>query len=432
LTLLAEHRVDDAPAYATHFTSDLGNGGPPSSFETLNPANSSETTSIYAELRAPLFGDTEPAPFLRGLEVQMAARRDEQRTLFNRYHLDGSIEPDQATYTGVAYTVGAKVSPAPWVMLRGSYATGEQPPAINDLIETDPQPSAIFDDPKRPGDVPTIFLLREGGNRDLAPVQANTLFLGAVVTPFSADGPRFAIDYSQIRRRGDVMRNLFAEDILAHEDYWPTRVTRGPLTDADVASGFTAGPVLAIDARTMNGGALEVDAIDLHANWPLNFLGGMLRIYADASYQMRNTQTELFRPATERAGHFGGPLQWRANGGFEWSTSDLTLGANLQYFDGYSLLTPGLFEQSGEQMAHVQGATRIPSQTYLDLYASWHLPILSFGPLRDARLDFGIVNVLDEAPPRETAYYPIIGTAGYSRYGDPRQRRFELVMSSHF
>src|SRR5262249_26445035 len=142
------------------------------------------------------------------------------------------------------------------------------------------------------------------------------------------------------------------------------------------------------------------EALDIGANWPLSFHGGRLRFYADATYQMRNTRRDLFQPAEERAGHFGGPLRWRANGGIEWWMGGLTLGANAQYFDGYSLLTPGPLAMDGEAMALAEGSTRIPSQTYLDLYASWRLPPLAPAPLHDVTLDLGIVNVLDKAPPR--------------------------------
>jgi len=73
----------------------------------------------------------------------------------------------------------------------------------------------------------------------------------------------------------------------------------------------------------------------------------------------------------------------------------------------------------------------VSSQTYVDLYATWRLPFLNVGPVREATLEFGVVNVFDTAPARETAQ-PYTGGPGYSLYGDPRQRRFEVTLSSHF
>ncbi len=55
------------------------------------------------------------------------------------------------------------------------------------------------------------------------------------------------------------------------------------------------------------------------------------------------------------------------------------------------------------------------------------------------KVDLGVVNVFDKAPPRESTYslaqfagIPVAGPPGYSRYGDPRQRRFVLTLSAAF
>src|SRR5262249_37682244 len=120
--------------------------------------------------------------------------------------------------------------------------------------------------------------------------------------------------------------------VLAHEDFWPQRVTRAPLTDADRALGYTAGPVTALDLRATNGTSRQVDALDVHAEWPVRFLAGRLMLYAEATHQLSDRQTELFEPAVQYAGYLNGPLKWRANGGFEWSRDPLTVGANVQYF----------------------------------------------------------------------------------------------------
>jgi iron complex outermembrane recepter protein len=82
-----------------------------------------------------------------------------------------------------------------------------------------------------------------------------------------------------------------------------------------------------------------------------------------------------------------------------------------------------------DSMVIVQGSREIPSQTYVDLYTRWRLPLRE----QDVTLGFGAINIFDEAPPRETIYAASAVTGpSYSRYGDPRQRRFELVVSSHF
>jgi iron complex outermembrane recepter protein len=259
-------------------------------------------------------------------------------------------------------------------------------------------------------------------------MSANSVFLGAAITPFGEDGPRFAIDYSRVRRKGDIIE-IFSQEFFENEERWPDRIVRGPLTDEDVALGYTGGPVIALDARAMNAGSVESESMDLHAEWPFPALGGRLRLYGDVTYHMRNFHRVLLSQDFDHAGYFSGPLKWRANGGLEWSTADLTFGANVQYFGEYSILFAG--NTLPDLTAELQGSDHIDAQTYLDVYAGWRLPNPSFGPVRDLTLEFGINNVLDARPPRETTFGIWI-TPSYSRYGDPRQRRFELVLSAHF
>jgi outer membrane receptor protein involved in Fe transport len=433
LTLLAEHRAEDVPAYTQYSvtTDDAG-------ITTLEPtplsSRGTATTSFYAELRPRLFGDIAPSPFLRELELQFAIRHDAEKDDFARDPLDMSSEFIHAKFTGTAYTAGAKVSPARWLTVRGSYATGEQPPVLNELAELIPQPvtSSSVTDPKR-GDTELgadgAYVLRSGGNASLKAARAATASLGAILTPSGKDGPRLAIDYSRVRRTRDLARPD-AVEILAHEDAWSGRVERAPLTDADRANGYTAGRLTLLDTRVGNGGSVIVDALDMHASWPLLLLGGRLELYADATYHIRDTEKAPFQPDVESAGYREGPLKWRANGGFDWSTERVTLGANLQYFASYLVLVQGSLSAQNGIVTEVQGSRSIPPQSYLDLHATWRLPGLDFGALDALAVELGIVNVLDRAPPREASFIDL--GPGYSRYGDPRQRRFELGLSAHF
>src|SRR5262249_46380833 len=155
------------------------------------------------------FDDTA-SPFLRGLEIQLALRHDEQDDDFAADPSDVDSGRLQARFAATTYTIGAKLSPLPWLMLRASYATGEQPPSLGVLEgEQDLTTSyAYANDPKR-GGAPLgsegDYLLRFGGNPGLKALDARTLFLGAVFTPFGPDGVRLAIDFSQVRKSNDVL-----------------------------------------------------------------------------------------------------------------------------------------------------------------------------------------------------------------------------------
>jgi hypothetical protein len=167
-------------------------------------------------------------------------------------------------------------------MLRGSYATGRQPPPLEDLISTERTTCVEFFDPERRGadECPeAVLLVRAGGSSDLEMVRASTLSAGAILMPLGAVGPRLSLDYSTVRRTGDPYL-LDEARVLAEEDRWPERVTRAPLTDEDRARGFTAGRLTLLDARAANGGSLTVKTLDARAEWPIEILGGRLQAYA--------------------------------------------------------------------------------------------------------------------------------------------------------
>jgi iron complex outermembrane recepter protein len=430
LTLLAERTTEEMPESERTLVSSFG--GPPQTDVVIAQPHSNDTTSLYAELRTRLFGETPPAPMLRGLEFQLAIRRDDREEDF--FQSEDTATRLHAHFTGTTYTAGLKLTPTRWLTLRGSYATGEQPPQITALREMETLTAApLGRDPKRGN----TFLGSDGGyyykssgNPDLEPARANTAFLGAVLTPFGEDGARFVLDYSRIERTRDFMLPL-TQEVLDHEDFWPERIERLPLSDSDRTLGYTGGRIRTVDARANNGGSLEVDSLDARAEWPMEFLGGRLRLYADATYHMRNVAKGLFRPDQRRDGYREGPLRWRGNGGFDWSNAWLGIGANVQYLGDYRIIFDDNSPGGDDLHIMLQGSREVPSQTYLDLNATWWLPVPSSGPVKDLALNFGVANVLDEEPPRENSFV-FRQRFGYSRYGDPRQRRFELTLSTHF
>jgi outer membrane receptor protein involved in Fe transport len=433
LTLLAERRSEDVlPGRDVEF---LHWEGPPITNEFVTDPRSRLTYSYYGELRSRLFDESARTPLIRGLELQLAVRYDKQEDSFQRNEVLPGEEVFHSSFASTAYTAGAKISPLPWLMIRGGYATGEQPPAVSGLTEYDPSTStnSSLTDPKR-GDTPIgvdgEFQVMVGGNSELEASRASTMFVGIVLTPTGLDGPHFALDYSRIRRSGDAI-SFTDEHIFAHEDDWPDRVIREPLTDEDRALGYASGRVELLDVRLHNDAAVEVDAFDVRADWLLSMLGGRLRLYADASYHKNNLHKALFRPDVQWAGYLEGPLKRRANGGFDWSKGPLAIGANLQYYGSSLVFGRDVLSMPDDQSELIQGSARIPSQSYLDLYGRWRLSAQNLSPLDNLTLDFGIINALDKAPPRESTFVTLRGPS-YSRYGDARQRRFELGISFHF
>ncbi len=432
LTLLAERRSERVPAFVTtgkllHPKFGLSRS------ERLTGARANVTTSFYAELRAPLFAEEAPVPLLGGLELQFAVRHDRLRARFDADPFDPKPgEIARHAFNGTSFTGGARAFPAPWLMIRGSYATGEQAPPLERLLPREETLTFIVaSDPKR-GRTRVgsegQFLRKYEGSPDLKTARANTLSLGAVLNPQGRRGPRVSVDFSRIRKSGDALP-LHAQLVLDHEEIWPERVTRAPLTDQDRARGYTGGRILMLDERATNAGSARIDSIDGRLDWPVPLLGGKLRFYGAATVQLTNERPLLFQPDEERVGYMGGPLKWRANGGADWSAGRTTIGVNLQYFSRYRVFTEGQIPL-GPTEIEWQGSEWVRSQAYLDLYASRSFPLPDNRLLRNVELNLGLVNVFDKQPPREFGQPG--GGPGYSRYGDPRGRRLELVLSAEY
>jgi outer membrane receptor protein involved in Fe transport len=436
LTLLAERRIEDVPAYTQLIMGFPGSSGPIASRRDA-------TTSFYAELRSRVFDEAAPSPVLRGLEVQLALRNDTETDDFARTpQAPATTERLHARFSGTTYTAGAKVSPISWLTLRGSYSTGETAPPSADLVQSVLSIGAnvtgvAAGDPKRGGaSIAGPMVVKRGGSPDLHTIRASTMALGAIVTPFGEDGPRLTVDYSRIRKTGDVFTPP-DQLVVDHEDFWPQRVTRGPLTDADRARGFTGGPITVLDVSAENGAGLTVDTIDAGLEWRRPFFGGRLRLYGDGTYYLRNVQSAPFQADVDRVDFFENPLRVRANAGADWTFGAVTLGANVQYFGRYRIFLPDAPAFVISETAALEGSPWVSPQTYVDLHANWRHRVDLAGAPREIQVDFGIVNVFDQMPPRESSFSlgEFLGSGnlnrpGFSRYGDPRQRRFVLTLST--
>jgi iron complex outermembrane recepter protein len=433
LTLLAERRWEHVPE--THFES-LGDSG----FEYPFPIRGQAVASGYGELRAPVVPQ-DSGGLLRGLELQLAARYDRIRTTLPENSTPNEPTNDKLVSLAddsVTFTAGARIFPLHSLMLRGSLATGQLPPTIEQL-STDQRTlgsTGEFGDPDprrgdrllgSEGDVTVSFV----GSHNLKAERARTLSIGAVVNPNSTRLPRLSIDYSRIDVRREV-RFLSADlgQALANEGQFVGRIVRAPLTDADRALGFTAGRVLSVDLGAFNGGRTLVETVDAHLDWRFTLRErSRLRLYANATwyptFSIKDSPSSTWR---SRLRYTDGPLRWRGNVGAEWTMGPLMIGLNAQYFGPYAPTFFDDFLQSNSTIIANQGSNRIPSQTYIDLTVRRHFALHGMGGLKSIDANVGILNVFDRSPPIITQNL----LPGYSYYGDPRRRRFELILSGAF
>lgn len=433
LSLQAERREEKAkvPAWDVNGASDIS--------PLADPSFSVTTSSVYGELRAPIVSRDSSVTLLRGLEMQLAARHDSVQADIPGDQLSVTHETIRIGYSraGTLYTAGLRVFPWDSLLLRGSVATGALPPTPQQMssgVYTVGLPQTYvsnYADPARGGifvgaEKPAVLVSR--GSANLLPEQARTLAIGFVVNPDGGRGPRISLDYTHTEKRGEIIASGGVEYILANEVRYPDRIVRDPLTPNDIAAGYTGGVITRIDATFMNAGRTTVDAVDLHVDQGFHLgRGDRLRLRGSLTWTPRLTRRiVLDGPSLHYVDTDDGPLRWRGNAGATWDHGDLTVGIDAQYYDDYYATGSVAFlnrKTTGDLPGYY-----IPAQVYLDATAAYRLQV-GQGPdrSRDVEIRFGVQNLLGRDP-------PIVANSqlGYSFYGDPRGRRFELSVSARF
>ncbi|WP_420137068.1 TonB-dependent receptor [Sphingomonas sp.] len=437
LTLLAEGRREKMPVGKRW----LGDGP-----AFLYPSFTQTVGSLYGEVRAPVVARDASLAALRGLELQLAVRYDDNRTSVPKE--PGSYVPDilfeapahlKARQAAAAYTAGLRAFPQSHVMVRASISTGILPPTPQQLLSESYRidfPYGLAIDPRRGDRVvgsEAPFTLYEGGSVRLRPERARSLSAGIVINPEGGNRTRLSLDFTHIDKHGEIVRLHPGRPdyFLANEALYPDRVVRAALTPADAALGFTGGVVTQVDTTAFNIGHTIIDALDISVN--RDFRVGReaaIRIYGAASWQPRlRRRTDPQRSAIDYVGFVDGPLRWRGNAGVDWEKGPFTIGANGQYYGRYVAIAaadgaPGEADQGALDLPGI----RIPAQVYFDVTMAYRFDIpVSGGRARSLELGFNIQNLFDHRP-------PIVSQSdfGYSFYGDPRRRRFEVSATAHF
>ncbi len=459
LTLTAEDRRERTPPSMAHLA-DLGTGAP-STLPLQGLAQSARY--YYGELRAPLTDRYAGPAGLKGLEFQLAVRREAGR---QQPPIDPTSEDQPASVTlqdtqsTTVYTAGFKVFPLTGVMVRASIASGFLPPATNQIsastihYTSDPDvyaaltglkallpPGSEPQDPRRGGEtlgVVGAYDVVSGGSTSLEAERARSVSAGVVLTPTMLEHLRLSIDYTRIDKRQEIVsfHDGDMDFFLGAETQFPGRVTRAPLTGADQAKGFTGGVVTAIDTTSFNIGRTLVEAVDVQADYliPTPRLGDFTLHLAATWQPSLRRRTDPQSQAINYVGYADGPLAWRANGGADWSRGGTTLGFNVSVYDSYRV-----FDRLDDAAAIAaltlwQGGRRVPAQAYVDLFATRRITLQKpAGGLRELELRLGVQNLLDHSPPVLTR--PIqfgFASFNYSTYGDPRRRRLEISLVGHF
>ena len=411
-----------------------------------NPRRQS-TVSEYAEVVLPFVSAAQEIPLLRELELRAAVRHDDYKTeappaTANEFF---TTDPNAVlpSYTDVTrrfrstnFTLSGKWAPARQLTLRASYATGFLPPNVVQVANTTTvAANGIFGvtDPLRGNQAVnySIITTSGAGSESLRPETSRSLSFGAIITP--VDGLRLSVDYSLIKKKGEI-GGIPLTYLLANPSQFPGRVVRGNPLPGDPAN--FAGRIISIDQTPYNLLSSKFRAVDFQADYDLDTdKAGSFRFYALATWQP-DSQKQIIvgSPQLNYAGNADGPLKWQGNGGIDWSMGGLGIRWNTQFYDSYNVFTTqDVSTAIGQSIVNTavtgQGSTKIPAQSYSDLYVSYDFGANS-SVLNRVRISAGIQNVFNKKPP--VVAISSYNGAGYSTYGDPRLRRFTLTLRKAF
>jgi outer membrane receptor protein involved in Fe transport len=444
LSALVERRAETAEASFERTVSldDQTEENPSGITYFYSPERKLDVASLYVELNGKLIGEQNRRRGVHELSFQVSGRSDRQTTTSVSQEAiiertpeptipDGPLPYQENTTTSRDLTAGLQFAPSEDVTLRASFGTGFLPPDISQVGSYEfviPQLGGFEQDPRRGG---TEFIADHnevtyitGGNANLRPERSRSWSFGVILTPRFVSGLRVSVDYTRITKTDEI--RFPTGEILQLEDFLPGRVIRGPKLPGDPDEW--AGPILQLDQSYLNFAATRAQAYDIQIDYT-NDAGayGTFHTYLVATAQTELTRRLVLDPAVPPINYVGdgqadGPVRWTGNVGLDWNASpSLTLGWNAQYTHSYCLAF-------GCQQVISQGAAEIPKQIYHDLTMSYAFgePRETLQMLTNTTVNFSVQNLFNEEP-------AIIAEGlNYSRYGDPRLRRYSLTVRKSF
>ena len=357
--------------------------------------------AAYAEVNLPL---------LASLEAQLALRHD----LYN--DVGSTTNPK----------VGVRWNPIRQVVVRGSYGTGFRAPSLADLyspvrlgqangIYNDPlgciQVGAIdnTDNPDYCGLQPDKL---RGGSASLRPEESKQYSLGLVLEP--QRDLTATLDYWRIKKTDVIVspEGSYFTDPVRNAAY----ILRG---EPDPALPGIPGPILSIDSRLRNIGALETSGVDLGVDWRLPSTSlGKFAFSLNGTYVFDyKTREASDGPDISALGVYTNDQivqRWRHTVSLDYERGPLNLTLQQTYLRGYrdqNLLADG-------------SVHRVDAYSLLDLTGGYQIS-------PGLRLRAGIRNLLDKNPPRSNQLFSF--SVGYDpSYTDPRGRQFYTALAYAF
>jgi outer membrane receptor protein involved in Fe transport len=441
------------------------------------PGGSITDNSAYAELTLPLVNRANKIPFVKLLDLQVAARDDFDKDsmvspiqnitvtrvdgtkTYSPALLTGGPEPftlSSSTYSSLNKTVGLKYKPLESLFFRWSYSTAFIPPTYSQLTTpistgtitqttgaypgvptTSPWSYQSITDTQLGNAVYTVPVIT-GGNPNLKPETSKGLNWGVVLEPTFLKGLRISLDYSKVAKFNDIITPSPAT-LIPYADSFPGRVVRGTPN-----AGQTVGPIVLIDDTYINAPSTSTSAYNLKLDYTLGTSLGRWDLSAVATtlqhYRLQSTigglsVEQLSNPNATTTGTSPAIAKFKGNMSLDWTKGHFTAGWLARYVgpytDGSRYGIGGAFPTQGTVNGWVS------SQIYHDAYVGYKLGKAGLGDawwrkaLADTSVQLGVRNIFNKIPP----YDAVAGANGlynYSTYGDIRLASYYFTFKKAF
>lgn len=337
--------------------------------------------AVYAELRAPLFGDDYRRPGLERLELSAAVRSE---------HYEGGL-------SSTVPKVGVVWSPITDWTLKGTYGRSFRAPSLGEL--TDAQKATPVNLTVNGANILTLLLY--GGNPDLRPETATAWSVGLDYAPRAHPGLRLTATLfdTQFRQRigQPAINNL--STVLTAADLAPFRQFISPASNAAdlarvqaylrlatsaAASLYQPQAYQAIaDARYVNTGVFAVRGLDLTGSYQTRLRNDPVVFSGNLSWLLSaSRKITAAASKTELAGTVENPADLRARVSAAWTHGPFTSTLSLNHTGDLTTTTGG----------------RLATQTTADLQLQWTARA-ERGPWRGLTLALTAQNLFDADPP---------------------------------
>lgn len=411
------------------------NQGSPSEVALLFPPRSQDVRSVYAEFGIPLFSEKNARTGLRALELQLALRHDDYRSVSGSWvtWFPGQTsapapfamaENSASETTGL---VGLKYSPVNGLIFRASHGTGFVPPDMTQLGAPSRNDTwlSTTPDPRRGNTTATVPMVQLfGSNPNLEPEDSETTSVGVIFEPTFLEGFRASLDYTLLKKT-NIITILSEAQLLQFESMFPDRVQRGAPLPTDPAGW--AGPITFMDTSRVNAASARQEALDLQVKYGLDLdNGARLEFWGNGTWRL-TSETQLLPglPIIPSDNNFRGFY------GVDYEKGGWGLGWTVRHYGSYPVANRALVS-SATVLAAQGNNGRVPRQLLHDFSFRWRSGSYSDENawrriLSNTEISGGIRNVFNKEPEVD------INSPGlYSTAGDARLRTYYVQMTYRF